>query len=126
MQINLEAADPNAIQSYNDSQVRIDGVNYQHNLIVSKDGIVTDWPIESIKELHSKPLDALITSFASKPKIILIGQPTLGALPPVSTLALLANQGIGLECMSIGAACRTYNVLLSESREVILGIIFGR
>jgi uncharacterized protein len=28
-----------------------------------------------------------------------------------------------MECMSVGAACRTYNVLLSEERSVVAGII---
>ena len=36
----------------------------------------------------------------------------------------LSKQRIGIECMSIGAASRTFNVLLGEGRRVVAGIIF--
>ena len=39
-------------------------------------------------------------------------------------MSLLSQQRIGIECMSIGAACRTYNILLSEHRAVVAGFIF--
>jgi uncharacterized protein len=33
-------------------------------------------------------------------------------------------QAIGVECMPLGAACRTYNLLVAEDRNVVLVVIF--
>jgi uncharacterized protein len=37
--------------------------------------------------------------------------------------AAFASHGIGLEVMDTGAACRTYNLLLAEYREVAVALI---
>lgn len=37
--------------------------------------------------------------------------------------AALTNAGIGVEVMDTGAACRTYNVLLSEDRRVLAAVL---
>ena len=44
---------------------------------------------------------------------------------PMALIEYLANQRIGIEIMSIGAASRTFNVLLSEQRAVVLGIVLA-
>jgi uncharacterized protein len=36
---------------------------------------------------------------------------------------LLIEAGIGYELMSTAAACRTYNVLVAEDRDVVAGLI---
>ena len=37
----------------------------------------------------------------------------------------LASLGIGLEIMDTPAACRTYNVLVHEDREVVAALFLG-
>lgn len=120
MHLNLETPDKHAIQSYGISEIKIDDVVYQQNIVVSRQQILTDWQIKSIKELNIDSLNILI---AQKPEIIIIGHHESGRFPPASTMAFLSQNKIGFEYMSIGAACRTYNILLGEQREVVLGII---
>ncbi|HAU0934786.1 TPA: hypothetical protein JBH70_12550, partial [Legionella pneumophila] len=55
---------------------------------------------------------------------IIIGHLQTGKTLPVTLISQLSQKRIGIECMSIGAACRTYNVLLSEHRAVVAGFIF--
>jgi uncharacterized protein len=38
-------------------------------------------------------------------------------------MASLINAGIGVETMDTAAACRTYNVLVSESRSVVAALL---
>jgi uncharacterized protein len=33
------------------------------------------------------------------------------------------QRGLGVEIMDTGAACRTYNILMSEGRRVVAGLI---
>ena len=45
--------------------------------------------------------------------------------PPAVLLRPLIEAGIGVETMDSAAACRTYNVLLAESRSVIAALLFA-
>ncbi len=125
MQIYCETGETFAIQSYSQTQVSINEVMYAHSLIVSKEGILTDWPIKSIMELENKNLEFMLKALMDDaPEIIIIGHENLNVFAPFASRELLTKKQIGFESMSIGAACRTYNVLLSESRRVVLGLIF--
>jgi len=121
MHISLESNDKHAVQSYSDTEIRINSNDYHKNLIVNADEIITDWPVKSIKMLD---IEALTLVLDLKPEIIIIGHSQTGQFAPFPSMQFLSQQRIGLECMSIGAACRTYNVLLSELRNVVLGIMF--
>jgi uncharacterized protein len=121
MYIQLEAYDQHSVQAYDEHQVRINQISYTENLIVSSTALITPWPIQTIHDLNEETLTPI---FELKPEIVLIGHQNLGNLPPLATIQLCHEKRIALECMSSGAACRTFNVLLSEMRPVVLGIIF--
>lgn len=120
MQINLETADQHAIQSYSESGVKINNVTYENSLIVGKQSLITPWLIRTIQELDVSNLDDLLKF---NPEIIIIGHNQLGAWAPMAVIQHLSKLRIGIECMSIGAASRTFNVLLSEQRTVVMGLI---
>lgn len=84
------------------------------------DSASPEWPIKSISELNLDLIDLLV---AQKPEIIIIGHQDSGKFAPALIREFPGKKRIGFECMSIGAACRTCNVLLDELREVVLGII---
>jgi len=120
MHINLESTDNHSIQAYSFDAIRVNSVDYHKSLIVSSHEIISDWPIQSIQQLDAQLLKPLLLS---KTKVIILGHQQLGVAVPPAILQTLVSQGIGLEVMSIGAACRTFNVLLHEKREVAIGII---
>lgn len=120
MHLNLEKPDKHAIQSYGISEIKINDIVYKQSIVVCRQQILTEWPIKSISELNLEGIDLLV---AQKPEIIIIGHQDSGKFAPASIREFLGQKHIGFECMSIGAACRTYNVLLDELREVVLGII---
>ncbi len=120
MHISLETPDQHSIQAYSEHEIQINSLIYQHSLIVSKQEIIADVAIHNIQEINKPYLEMLLKY---KPEIIIIGHGELSTPPPIKIIAELAQQNIGIEFMSIGAACRTYNILLSELRAVTLGII---
>lgn len=120
MHIILETADKHSIQAYSDVEIKINQTTYQQSLIVSAQQIIENWPISHLQQLTQTTILPLLQH---NPRIIIIGHRHNGQFPPYPLIEFLSKQGIGIECMSIGAACRTYNVLLSEQREVVLGII---
>lgn len=122
MHINLEATEQHAVQAYTDNKVQINSIIYERSLIVSHQEIITDVTIKNIQEMDEDYLQRLMQL---KPEVIIIGHGQTGTFPPMSIISELSQHQIGIECMSIGAACRTYNVLLGEHRAVIAGFIFS-
>lgn len=120
MNINLEASEQHAIQAYGDNKIQINSIIYEHSLIVSREEIITDTAIKNILDMNGEYLNLLLQF---DPEIIIIGHENTGKFPPLSIISNLSQHRIGIECMSIGAACRTYNVLLGENRKVVAGII---
>ena len=120
MHINLETPEQHAIQAYSDNQIQINSMVYDHNLIVSRQEIIIETKPQNINEIDEAYIKLLLKH---KPDIIIIGHPDDTLLPPIKLIAELSQRGIGIEFMTIGAACRTYNVLLSDLRSVVLGIL---
>lgn len=122
MHIQLETPDNNTIRAYTDKQITVAEIEYHQSVIISGGCIIPEWPVQSVPLLNEKNLKPLLHL---NPEIIIIGHDEPGVYIPMAVIQYLSKQRIGIECMSIGAACRTFNVLLSEARKVVLGIIFN-
>lgn len=121
MNIQLEAADKHSIRSYSDTAITIGAQSYEQSIIINRETIISTWLIHSVFDLHENKLEPILNL---KPDIIIIGHSQPGIQIPHTTMQYLSKKGIGLEAMSIGAACRTFNLLLSEQRRVVMGVIF--
>lgn len=123
MHINQEKNAQNAIQAYSESQVKINEIIYEHNIVIKPHGEPEIWTLDNLAELDEDKLHVLMEG---RPEIILIGHTGIGKnqFAPMAIRQYLANNRIGFETLSIGAACRTFNVLLAEDRAVVMGILF--
>lgn len=122
MQINLEAKNQHSIQAYSENKIRVNDIDYSNSLLLNANGVIPNWPVHSIKELT---MEALAPILDKKPEIIILGHAATSIQLPMAILEQLSKQRIGIECMSIGAASRTFNVLLSEHRAVAIAIILS-
>ncbi|MFQ5982561.1 MAG: Mth938-like domain-containing protein [Woeseiaceae bacterium] len=82
--------------------------------------IIRDWQASRIGELSEEDLQPL---FASDPELILLGTGRQPIFPPRELVFALARRGVGLEAMDTAAACRTFNILVSEGRRVAAVLI---
>lgn len=121
MEIHLESTESHTIHSYSDQSILVGQTTLDQSCIISPQTIQTTWPIRHLDELIKSDLVDPLLQY--QPEVIIIGHTGPSQFLP-SLASDLSRQRIGLECMSIGAACRTFNVLLSEGRHVVLGIIF--
>jgi uncharacterized protein len=87
--------------------------------IVSPQRLLLDWPVGSFEELSDAQLDPL---FAFQAEIVLIGSGEIQPYPSAALRALLRSRASAVEYMSLGAACRTYNILASEQRVVVAAL----
>ena len=108
------------ISAYDETGVSINGERYETSLVIAPDALQTEWPPGAIDELCSEHFQSIIEL---RPELVLLGTGPNLRFPPVETYAALIQAGIGVEIMDTGAACRTYNILVSESRRVVAGLI---
>ncbi len=90
------------------------------SFIIAAKHLTKDWGVKSIQDLNETDIEA----FAKlKPELVIIGTGKRAEWPPMSLFKPLINQGIGFEIMDTSAACRTYNILSFEGRQVMAGLI---
>ena len=110
----------NTITGYGDGYVEINQTPYAHAVLLSSDGAISAWPVESFDSLKASDFDPIITL---KPELILIGTGSRQRFPKPELLKSLISAKIGFEIMDSQAACRTYNILVGEGRQVLLALI---
>lgn len=107
------------IEAYGDGRFRIAGSYHDHPVLVLPDRTLA-WPVASFADAGSTSFEPL---HGFGVEILLIGcGPRIAMLPRVLREEL-RSQGIVADVMDTGAACRTYNVLLSEERRVAAALI---
>ena len=110
----------NAFTGYGAGYVEVNGKRYSSSLVVSGDRLIVDWPAVSIDALAADHLAAILEL---APEIAIIGSGATFRFPDPSRLAPLHAARIGVEVMDTAAACRTYNILLGEGRNVVAALI---
>lgn len=100
--------------------LRFESGEFRHSLIVGSRLAPTAWAPRRIAELDEPMIEALL---AHEPALILLGTGERLVFPPAAVLAVARRRGIGIEVMDNRAAARTYNVLLSEERDVLLACL---
>ena len=110
----------NAFTGYGEGYVEVSGTRYRESLVVSGDRIVADWPARSVEALSADHMAAIVEL---RPEIVLIGTGARFEFPDQGLLVPLQKAGIGVEVMDTQAACRTYNILLGEGRNVAAALI---
>ena len=123
MKFTLDArSGVNLIGAYSQSELRIGARIVVGSCIVTADTLITDWQARAPEELGPVELEPL---FALQPQIVLLGAEGSRALPSGVRTAFAA-QGIALEVMDLGAACRTFNILVQEERRVAAALFLTK
>ena len=75
------------------------------------------------RDLPGLTAEQLAPLFALEPEVVVLSTGATQIFPRAALRAEFASRKIGLEVMEIGAACRTYNVLVSEERRALAAIL---
>lgn len=108
------------IRSYTPGHLQINELKMTQSVIVSPSKLIDNWTPQTIEQLSKESLSPI---FELKPDILLIGTGSRLIFPSIEIYGELINQGIGVEVMNTSAACRTYNALTSEHRNVAAALI---
>jgi uncharacterized protein len=109
----------NLITGYGETYVAVNGQRLATSVIVLPDRL-TPWEVRT----HAALTPSALAALAALPmEILLLGTGARQHFPHPSLTQPLRDAGIGIEVMTTSAACRTYNILLSEDRRVAAALI---
>lgn len=121
MKLHLTTAENNhLITGYGENYVEINQQRYAQNIIVMPQTLIMDWQASifaDLTEAHFVQVGGL------KPELVLLGTGEKHQFLHPRIYQSLTAQGIPLECMTTAAACRTYNILMSEGRNVAAALL---
>lgn len=110
------------VESYGGSRFRVTGTVYESSILVFPDRTLT-WPVTGFEQIDAESLAAFHAEGMPPVDILLIGCGRQMRFIPADLRATLRAHGIVIDAMDTGAACRTYNVLMSEDRRVAAALI---
>ncbi|MEM9682026.1 MAG: Mth938-like domain-containing protein [Pseudomonadota bacterium] len=113
--------DRQVIESYGEGRFRISGAPYTGSVLVFPDRTIA-WPVSRMEDISVGALSGVLDA-EPRVEILLVGCGE--RLVPLSEdlRGPLREKGIGCDAMDTGAACRTFNILLAESRRVAAALI---
>jgi uncharacterized protein len=103
------------IRGYGPGEVRIGELVQRAPCIVTAQRLVLDWQAREVASLAPADLEVI---FALQPDVVLLGTGAKQTFPASPLRQAFVARKIGLEVMDLGAACRTYNILVQEERRV--------
>ena len=99
--------------------IRVNGQSYQHSLLLTPTAIVRWSPIDWQKLTAADFTQALDLNQG----FILFGSGDTHRFLSPDLLTEFTTRGIAIEMMATDAACRTFNILMSENRPVTAALL---
>lgn len=90
------------------------------SLILTSAQMFTDWPPERFEDIAPEHFDRIVEL---GPEVVIFGSGRRLRFPPAAIGAHLTSLGIGIEVMDTAAACRTFNILMGEGRQVVAALL---
>lgn len=95
---------------------------YSASLVVGAHYLDPEWPVTRLADLDQSHIAALVDL---GPDLVVVGAGTRQQFLPHETQLAFIRHGIGVECMTLDAAARTFNVLMSENRRALAALIIS-
>lgn len=109
------------INAYGPNYIEVNGERHSSPLILRPESGPMAWSAQSLSCLSADDFRALAEL---RPEVVIVGTGEKQVFLHPTVLAPLTSMRIGVECMGMAAACRTYNILMSEGRKVALALVF--
>ena len=118
-------SDTNLIHEYDEKFIVIktadsELITVDASLILTSNQVITEYTINPIIDFSISDIKYIKNL---DPEVVILTYGSSVQLPP-QVIVNFSKQAIGVEVMSLGAACRTYNLLVTEGRRVVLVLNF--
>ncbi len=109
------------IQAYANGRFKVSGEVYETSIIVTPEETFA-WQVNDLDSIQPDDFSFLIEQ-RERYDVFLLGVGGVMKSIPVDLRLSLKKQGVSVEFMDTGAACRTYNVLMAEGRRVLCALL---
>lgn len=92
----------------------------EHSVVIGSRGEKFDWNCTRFEDLTEAHFSQLAET---RPEMVIFGSGSRLRFPPPAFLRSLMAARIGVETMDTVAACRTYNILAGEGRNVLAALL---
>ena len=106
--------------SYGEGYVAVNEERFSQPIVVTQKQVHTDWSAQNFASLAPEHFEYFL---ALAPEVVLFGTGSQHSFPHPQLYRSLVDAGISIEFMNTQAACRTYNILVAEDRNVIAAIL---
>ena len=119
MKLQPDQSDAQTISGYGPGWVGVGQEKITHNVVLGARGQRFEWAA-SFDQLGPEHFEALAEL---QVEVVIFGSGQRIRFPRPAWLAPLAGRRIGIETMDTAAACRTYNILAQEGRDVAVALL---
>jgi len=109
-----------AITAYDAGSIAVNGRRLTKSFLLTPQRLIEDWSPASFDSLTEADLGVVAELGCP---IVLLGTGTRQRFPAPVLLRPLIERRMGVEVMDTYAACRTYNILMAEGRDVAAALI---
>lgn len=109
------------IEGYGDGRFRVSGEVHRGSVLVFADRTVT-WAVSDMAEISRESLSEVVRA-EPRVEVLLLGCGVEAARVPKALREALRADGVVIEAMATGAACRTFNLLMAEERRAAAALI---
>ena len=121
MKLHLNTSNTQKIfTAHGKGYVAVSGERFERPIVVTPEQILSDWQPQGFDALEEAHFAYFLTF---KPEILLFGTGAQQRFPHPRLYQALTVAGIGVEFMDTAAACRTYNILMAEDRNVVAAVL---
>lgn len=121
MKLHLNTSDgQHAITGHGEGYVAVNRREIRQALIVMPGRLINPWPLADAGKVGLADFEALLEM---APELVVFGSGRVFRFPDARIMAAFSQRGIGFEVMDTPAACRTYNVLMGEGRNVAAALL---
>lgn len=119
MKLQPDQSDAQTISGYGPGWISVAGEKITHSVVLGSRGERIEWAAryDDLGPEHFQLLADL------KVEVVIFGSGPRIRFPKPAWVAPLARQRVGIETMDTAAACRTYNILAQEGREVAVALL---
>ncbi len=95
--------------------LRIGNDEVRENVVLFRDTVHRGWDGGAVENLSEADFATLLDD---APEVVILGTGWRTRRPPRELVFAMARRGVGFEVMDTPAACRTFNILIGEDRDV--------
>ena len=120
MKFQHERPDVQTITAYGPGWIGVDAERITESVIIGARGQRIAWNCARFEDLTPAHFAQLAEQGA---EVVIFGSGARNRFPPPAWLQPLMARRVGLETMDTQAACRTYNILAGEGRNVVAALL---